>query len=380
MVWGGLWTAGPLLAQTQPLSTLGSVFEETGWFPSHEELDSPRPGEPIWPFSPQSACPDNSEPDPTELSLLPSVEQKLRGTSDSAATVGSLFPDSQPASPECYFGPELAFAEPPEDWGWSQLPPPPLLEEELRPLRRLRYRWRVRAQSRLLLQNIREDHLHFYSWPTFRDLGLGLALAAVFANTSLDEKFQDWYREDVRSEGLDNLSSFWKPWGEGAIFVPSYAAFGVLGILASQRPVLGVVGRFGQQVSRAYLVGAPPLLFLQALSGGARPVDPEGSQWRPFQDINGLSGHAFIGAVPFLIAAQWTDRPVLQAALYVGSAFPAWSRLNDDSHYLSQVCLGWWVAFLACRAVYQTETGERPWTLVPIAGGNHVGLALVWTR
>lgn len=270
---------------------------------------------------------------------------------------------------------------PSELWGWSQPGPLPLNDREVRTFRRLRYRWQLRAQTRLLFQEIREDYKHFYSWPTFRDLGLGLALGAVFANTSLDEHFQQWYQEDVSSEGLDDLSSFWKPFGNGWIFVSSYAGLGLMGLFCPRRPVLGgLVGEFGQRVSRAYLVGSPPLLFLQAMTGGSRPVDPAGSAWRPFQDTNGLSGHAFIGAVPFITAAQMTDRPLLQALFYVGSVFPVWSRLNDDGHYLSQVALGWWLAYLACRTVHQTETGQEPWRLVPMAGGNQIGIGLLFTR
>lgn len=283
--------------------------------------------------------------------------------------------------PTACFGPENPFFPVPDQVGWSELPPPGLTEEELEPLRQMRYRRCVRARTRLLWENIQEDYQHFYSWPTVRDLGLGLGLGAILANTSLDEHFQDWYQEDVRSRGLDNFSSFWKEWGDGTIFLPAYAGLAILHILCPEHPVLGPVGTFGIRLSRAYLVGTPPLLFLQAMTGSSRPSETPGSSaWRPFQDTNGISGHAFIGTMPFITAAQMTDQPLLRMAFYLGSVFPVWSRVNDNGHYLSQACLGWWLAYLACRAVDQTETGEKPWALVPLIGGDQIGVGVILKR
>lgn len=384
ILWGSLWLwpGAVLLAQPAPQA---SVWTRGDCVLAPSYSDRFGPGDSGKSEDPQPT--DSIGPEDSEISLLPPVEDGLRP--EPAERGDFLFLENGPAclaeEPFCLSeGPlstERAFSEPPASWGWSELPPPDLTEEELEPFRWLRYRRQVHARVRLFWQNIQQDHFHFYSWPTVRDVGLGLALGAVLANTSLDPHFQDWYQEDVRSGGLDNLSSFWKPWGEGIFFIPSYAGLAMLSIFCPEQPVLGPVGLFSARVSRAYLVGFPSVLFLQAMTGGGRPGEhPTMSQWRPFEDTNGISGHAFIGAVPFITAAQMTDRPLLQAAFYLGSVFPAWSRMNDDVHYLSQVCLGWWLAYLACRAVNETETGQRPWTLVPIAGGNQIGLGLVFTR
>lgn len=355
------------------------------WTPPEELLAPPSQDEFLAYGTEMSFCPDanpSAWDEGPELALLPPTQPQWATPPAPPPPADPLFLENvETTSSEELLWPEGAFPEAPASWGWSELPPPHLTEEELEPFRWLRYRRQVRARVRLLFQNVLEDHRHFYSWPTVRDVGLGLALGAVLANTSLDQNFQDWYQEDVRSRGLDNFSSFWKPWGEGAYFVPAYAGLAMLTIFCPDQPVLGPVGSFSARVSRAYLVGFPSLLILQAITGGGRPDEYLSySQWRPFEDTNGVSGHAFIGAIPFITAAQMTDRPLLQAAFYLGSVLPAWSRLNDDAHYLSQACLGWWLAYLACRAVNQTETGERPWTLIPIAGGNQIGLGLIFTR
>ncbi|MFZ5832211.1 MAG: phosphatase PAP2 family protein [Planctomycetota bacterium] len=227
-------------------------------------------------------------------------------------------------------------------------------------------------------QNLLSDYRNYYRCDTLCDLALGLALAAPVANTSLDDDFQSWYQRDVRSRGSDDLASFWEPFGRGEVFIPAFAGLAVMGKCLEDRPAFDLCGRYGSRVTRAYLVGAPPMLLMQALLGASRPgEDPRGSQWKPFDDVNAVSGHAFMGAVPFLTAAEMCDRPVVKGGFYALSAFTAWSRVNDDAHYLSQVCLGWWMAYLACRAVNETETGRKPVRFVPMLGAGHSGVALL---
>jgi membrane-associated phospholipid phosphatase len=214
-----------------------------------------------------------------------------------------------------------------------------------------------------------------------RDLVLGVALAAPLANTSLDHDFRNWWQDDIRSSGTDDLAAFWKPFGEGAILIPALACLGLVGSALRDRPLFDVGGEFGSRATRAYLVGAPPMLFMQAMLGASRPGETAlDSQWRPFYDANAVSGHAFIGAVLFITAARMTENRSARALLYLGSTCTAWSRVNDDAHYLSQAILGWYVAYLACRSVDGTERGEEPLSLVPLVCAEFSGLGLEWRR
>ncbi len=240
---------------------------------------------------------------------------------------------------------------------------------------------RFRAELDEIKLKIVSDYRNYYSWPTARDFALGLGLGAVLANTSLDQGFRDWYQDDVRSSELDDCSRVAKVFGEGQIFIPAYAGLALLNVFCEDRPVLGTVGGFGDRVTRAYLVGAPPMLLTQYVTGGSRPGEATyDSRWNPFSDNNGVSGHAFIGAVPFITAAQMCENPWLKGGLYICSTFTAWSRVNDDDHYLSQAWLGWWMAYLACRAVDQTNFEARHVSLVPIAAPGVVGLGLIIER
>ncbi|MDZ7618992.1 MAG: phosphatase PAP2 family protein, partial [Patescibacteria group bacterium] len=230
-------------------------------------------------------------------------------------------------------------------------------------------------------RTICSDHAGFYGWNTMRDLAMGIALAAPLANTSMDHNFRNWWQEDVRSTGTDDLAAFWKPFGEGVIFIPAMACLGLAGHAMSDWPMFDVCGEFGERATRSYLVGAPPMLLMQAMLGASRPGETTAeSRWKPFDDNNAVSGHAFIGAVPFLTAAHMTENRAARALFYFGSICPAWSRVNDDAHYLSQVVLGWYMAYLACRSVDGTQRGEEPLSLVPLAYHEFTGVGLVWCR
>lgn len=323
---------------------------------------------------------------------------------DSAYTFGEAMPQDLPAEPPLYtpLNPSIERLPPVYDPEWLPQTAPPSDELDnsvgnaLAPAQSESGRWWLpyglpqRAETagqrlvdywRQTRTNVVSDHRNYYQWSTAWDLGWAVALAAPLANTSLDEDFHHWYQRDVRSSGSDDLSSFWRPWGEGKIFIPAWAGLAVVGHLWEERPLATAVGRFGDRTTRAYLVGAPPMLLMQFVLGASRPGETShGSYWKPFDDTNAVSGHAFIGAVPFLTAARMTDRPAIKGALILLSAFPAWSRVNDDRHYLSQVCLGWYMAHLAVRAVDQTEDDRRPIRIVPIANSQMTGLGLVIQR
>ncbi len=229
--------------------------------------------------------------------------------------------------------------------------------------------------------NIRSDYRNYYSWITMRDLLLGVAFASPLANTSLDDNFQGWYQRDVRSPDTDSFCSFWKTFGEGQIYIPAFAGLMVVGKMFEDRPLLGGAGEYGDRVTRAYLVGAPPMLFMQFLLGGSRPGEANvESRWKPLDDNNSVSGHAFIGAVPFITAAKMTENPWLKGTFYACSTFTAWSRINDDDHYLSQAFLGWWMAYLACRAVDDTEHADRCYEFTPLATPEMTGMGVVVQR
>lgn len=204
----------------------------------------------------------------------------------------------------------------------------------------------------------------------------GLGLGATIAHTDLDENLRSWYQDDVRSTGTDDFAEVVKHFGEGQEVFPLMAGALLLGELMPDYQPTSVIGQWGDRGLRAALVGTPSLLFLQAATGASRPGETSAeSDWVPFRDNNGVSGHAFAGALPFITAAKMTDNPWAKAGWYTASTLTAWSRVNDDAHYTSQAILGWGLSYLACSAIDRTEQGsdQLQFTAMPMPGGIGVG-------
>jgi membrane-associated phospholipid phosphatase len=99
-------------------------------------------------------------------------------------------------------------------------------------------------------------------------------------------------------------------------------------------------------------VGLPTLWTVQRGLGANRPSsDDADPRWRPLAADNSASGHAFIAAVPWLNLARRTDSRVAAAIARAASWLTGWSRLNDRKHYVSQIVLGWVIAWNAVSAV-----------------------------
>ena len=229
-----------------------------------------------------------------------------------------------------------------------------------------------------LLSDVPFDYRNFYSPRGLLWLGGGIGVAAIMANTQIDQNFQSWYQDDVRSPASDRLRDDIAWLGEGQIMIPIWLASGFLITpLEEHSPAAHVIGAWGRSSTRAFLVGAPMLLALQYGLGAHRPNENLNSYWHPFRDSHGASGDAWIGAISFMTAAKMTDSRLAKVALYSLALFPAWGRVNVDAHYLSQVTLGVWLAALSVEAVDLTDRATRV-QIVPSAGPGTMGASLLF--
>jgi len=219
------------------------------------------------------------------------------------------------------------------------------------------------AQSKCLCKvknNIVADYKNFYSPNNLWKFALGIGYAGFHANTSFDQEIQDFYNEYIKNKTTDDVSKIVKPFGDGRITVPVYLTAVLIGELSKQSKIGPTIGEWGQRCSRVLIVGAPPVLMLQIVLGASRPEEGKGSHWHPFKDNNGVSGHSFMGAVPFLTAAKMTDKKWLQYSFYLGSTLTGLSRINDNKHYFSQVILGWWIAYLSVNSIEMNKIVLAP--------------------
>ncbi|MCU0711012.1 MAG: phosphatase PAP2 family protein [Pirellula sp.] len=231
-----------------------------------------------------------------------------------------------------------------------------------------------------LLQRLLNDQKNYYSGDSLLGLGGAFAIGGLFANTQLDHQIQKHFQSSVAGATSDEWFEFLhanKELGEGVYTLPIMGAAWLSGEIFDGSPNMERFGNWGERSMRGFIVGAPPLIAMQLVTGASRPGETaNGSEWQPFQDNNGVSGHAFMSALPFITAAKMTDNPLKKSLWYLGSAIGPLSRVNDNAHYPSQIGLGWAMAYVAATAVDQTEKGDSQWRLIPFSASGGSGLAL----
>jgi hypothetical protein len=196
---------------------------------------------------------------------------------------------------------------------------------------------------------VKTDLGNFYlDRETLTGLGIGVAGAAVFANTGMDRYLRTRYQDDLRSGKTDKAANIFNISRTALVLVLAPAYIGTYG--AGKLLHDSTMEQWAMNSIRATVAGGPALLFVAAATGPDRPGEGS-SHWKPFQSTHGISGHAFLGGIPFITAAKMSENPYRKAILYGLSALPGLARINDDRHYFSQSALGWYLAYLSCAVV-----------------------------
>ena len=235
-----------------------------------------------------------------------------------------------------------------------------------------------------------DDLKNFYSVENAGFLVVGFGTGAILAHTEFDRRVRDWWQADIHTPPVRDFFDRTNDFGQMEYVVGASAAAWAFYKLCPDASLTASAGSWGTRNLRSLIVGLPPMFFAQMATGASRPTDssrtrwtswPRGSYWAPFSDNNGVSGHAFVGAVPFINAAMMTEDPLLKTVLFAGSTLTGISRIDRDTHYTSQVVLGWWMAYLSCRAIDKTnDPSKRRFEIVPVAENCDAGFSIVLSR
>ncbi len=210
-------------------------------------------------------------------------------------------------------------------------------------------------------RDVVQDFKHYAAPDRLWLLGSAFGTSAILGNTTLDKQVSTRWQSDIRSKSTDQF--FKVPQAIGGFsyyYAPVYLLSVSLGHLTDKTLLGNVAYHWGYRSLRTFIVGGPQQAFFTYLIGSGRPNHQASSKWQPFRHNTGVSGHAFYGAIPFLTAAMMTDPPLLRYTVYALSTLPGLSRINSNYHYLSQVVLGWSMAYLSAASVYDTDAGRTP--------------------
>ena len=185
-----------------------------------------------------------------------------------------------------------------------------------------------------------------YGRRAFLRLGAAVAASGLLAYSGADEAADEFHADVVRSAATDGAAQATKFLGERFWFL----AWGLLAATDAWFRTSGL-SAWGRRNFESMIVGLPLLWTLQRGLGANRPSSDDASpRWRPLKADNSASGHAFIGAVPWLHLAHGMGDAPRRHLARCASVLTGWSRINDRKHYPGQVVLGWVIAWNAVEA------------------------------
>jgi len=194
---------------------------------------------------------------------------------------------------------------------------------------------------------------------------------AMLLSISLDGEIREELQER-RGGVTDALSRVGNRFGNGRTVVPLLGASYLAGVVFDAPRVRDATAH----AALAATLAGTLVTGLKYTVGRRRPNqggDPDAFEAFRFRDSSFPSGHvALVFALATALAREtgdaWSDR-----ALFGAASLTAFSRMNDDKHWLSDVVAGAAIGWLAGRWATRGHGAEGP-AIVPLPGG--VGIRL----
>jgi hypothetical protein len=199
------------------------------------------------------------------------------------------------------------------------------------------------------------------------------ALAGYAVLVQLDDQIQEFV-QDNRSESSDNISKVSRQFGQPEVYAT--VGLGVLtaGLLAGDHEVRDAGVRISGSLAMAGIV----VTVAKQVAGRSRPSH-EGSDAEDFHPFSGNtsapSGHSAMAFALATALGEEIHNRWASIGLYTAATATAWSRVNDNVHWFSDVFFGAAVGIVSAKFINGKVTifGIRPPRLRPAAGGLVLG-------
>lgn len=202
-----------------------------------------------------------------------------------------------------------------------------------------------------------------------------LAVGAIGGASLFDRAMNEW-TQDNRSTRSNGVARAFRHVGQPEAFVTVGGGMIVAGVIARDAELR----RSGARVLVAVAVAGLTTVAIKEAVGRLRPAETSDPYvFRPLSRYEGFpSGHATMAFALATSLSAEIDRPWATALLYAGAAGTAWSRMNDQRHWFSDVLGGAAVGITAANVI---EGRWRVFGLRPpaILAGPRGELRLQWT-
>lgn len=208
----------------------------------------------------------------------------------------------------------------------------------------------------------------------------GLVGAGAVGIMLLDSTLKDFAQDDLRGSATDNIADWTRPFGDSKIMFPAMAGGYLVGAVSGSK-----------RLTSASLLGFQSLAIaagmtegIKLLAGRTRPNNTD-DEW-DFQGPGGsdksfVSGHATHAfSVATVFALEYRESKIIPPLAYGLATLTAFSRVNDNKHWVSDVALGAGVGFLVGVLTHRLSPfrpGNNPnVSVLPMIGGNKKGISI----
>lgn len=190
-----------------------------------------------------------------------------------------------------------------------------------------------------------------------------------------DEDIRDWSQRH-RNRTSDNMAVFVKPLGDGRYTLPPLALFYAYGYYFNNHKACRTV----LVTLESYVISNIFIQTIKLAGHRHRPHtgDPHNTWDGPSLYINNLSfpsGHsngAF--SIAASIAYAYQDKPLIPVVCYSLATLTAFSRVNDNDHWASDIFFGSAVGFFTARAIYKLSLCPSAKNITLEPGPNKLSL------
>jgi membrane-associated phospholipid phosphatase len=163
-------------------------------------------------------------------------------------------------------------------------------------------------------------------------------VVGAVAVASLADRTVNIWSKDHRSESSDKLAAIFRTGGQPAVVLGVGGGIALAGVISDRAGLR----RSGERILASAAVAGLTTAAIKLTAGRVRPIDTDDPYiFKPFSGNDAFpSGHATLA---FALATSLSDEihnPWISVVLYTGATGTAWSRINDQRHWLSDVLMG----------------------------------------
>jgi membrane-associated phospholipid phosphatase len=204
---------------------------------------------------------------------------------------------------------------------------------------------------------------------------VSLIVGAAVGLYAGDKAIQTWV-QDHKGEATDNLSRFFRPFGQGQYSLPALGLFYLYGYAAkdSKAKKTTLLGLESFLISGAFAQG------LKYTTHRCRPSDcDQYDNWNgpsfSNSNLSFVSGEATsVFSLATVIASEYEDKVWVPPLAYGIATLTALARINDNGHWSSDVFLGAALGYFTAKAIIRLHKKKSNFIVIPMTDGQYSGL------